>query len=198
LVDVADDLHVPEVDDGIVLAASSSFTFQRYEGELQAEHFNGPDFGEPAADLVHELHRLPRLVVQDLFLPLYEGEADGAIVHVMPDIARTIAPYTMTICPRVSGQLGWRRNPENLLTIVDAKGDLMVDTVFWRDGGIARIRPSDATGYGCLLVASEAGAAALTPYLTRSPIARAWRVVEPRDAEKKSQSASGQLGESPS
>jgi hypothetical protein len=58
----------------------------------------------------------------------------------------------------------------------DAAGEVMADTLFWRDGGIASESYERTwTGEGCLVVVAEAGFAAVAEHLKGDPASLAWR-----------------------
>lgn len=174
---VEHDLSAPTIEAYLVLAAAACFLGADFDKRFILEQFYGPNWGEPEPGIDEELERLPQLELADELIPLYRDEADGAVVLLLPDIARSLATHAMTICPRVAHALGWHRDPENPLVLLNATNELMAKTMFWRDGGITSEPHSGLVGQGSLLFASPAGAAGLHPYLSRSNVTRAWRSI---------------------
>jgi hypothetical protein len=167
----------PLVEDQVVLAATAIHERSRFRDALVVQQYFGPVGAECGDSLFDQLQYLPRVVVGDRTMPQYEDLAQGAVVWPRPTIADSVELYQIMLCPRVADQLGWHANNRNLFEYRDHHGEVVAQTLFWRDGGIRRYSTDDEIHRrGYLLLVRADRASHLTPYLSSSVAARAWRV----------------------
>ena len=97
---------------------------------------------------------------------------------LQPDYFGAIEPYTLSLCPRVAGNLGWQHDENNVLAIRDGSGEIAARTVRWRDGGVRSSFTDDAMfGQGTMLVVTEDKIDQLRAFLSPKTVTRAWHSV---------------------
>lgn len=182
-----EDAVKPTVAGNVVLAATAIHVRRNFRDEWIVEQYFGPDTCRAEEDLFRQLRRLPRVVVADGAVPMYEGFAPGAVVHPEPVMVGSVDLHMVMLCPRVAAALGWRPDPRHAFTYFDKSDQVVARTIYWRDGG-ERSRESDADvfRYGFVLVAREDEAERIRPYLSKAQVSRAWRRTQRNGSEGRS------------
>jgi hypothetical protein len=187
-----EDAVVPTVAGYIVLASTAVHERHHFRNGWFVEQYSGPDFGLADSGLWSQLQRLPRVVIAGGVGPLYDGLGEGAVVHPQPDIAGSVSPYTVMLCPRVAAGFGWRADPGDLFTYRDSAGRIVAHTLFWRDGGVlSGDTDSTVLGRGCVLLLAEDCMDSLIPLLSSAQIAIAWRATDETGRDDKRMVVSG-------
>lgn len=129
-------------------------------------------------ELDEALFHLPQLMVLDGLRPMYHGPASGAVTSVRPDLAHSVPNMALSLCPFIARELGLTQRPSDPLSLVDQDGNLAVQVLWWRDGGIFR-RGHDKSvrGNGFMVLANDKTMASLRPYLGAKWSLQAWRTV---------------------
>jgi hypothetical protein len=174
----SEDAIAATVQGYVVLAATAVHKRRHFREEWMVEQYSGPDYRVVDADLYSQLRRLPSVVIFAGIDPLYEDAAKGAVVHAIPDPAGSVGDYVVMLCPVIAATLGWCQAAGNPFKYFDAEGQLVAQTLRWRDGGM-QSKVSDTTVIGCgnLLLLREHRVEELRPFLPASQISIAWRVV---------------------
>lgn len=179
LASASDDAFTPVVADGIVLAATSYHERRHFRRTWTAEQYFGPELGHIEGDLSAQLSQLPRVVVEDNVVPLYDGLAPRGVASAARTISSSIEDGVVTLCPRVAAALGWIRSRRNVFTYLDRTGAIAARTIHWRDGGILCSDVDSAVfSEGYVLVAATEKLEELGRYLLGSTVALSWRAAE--------------------
>src|SRR5262249_13355062 len=147
--------------------ASTAVHMRRhFRDKKTIEQYSGPDGSSPADDLWGQLSSLPRVIIADRIACLYDGFAQGAVVHPKPDMGASVGPHLVMLCPRVAAKLGWGPDPKHVFRLLDRHGRVVAQTLCWRDGGVFA-HESDRGGrsQGCILLVREDAAKELEPFL---------------------------------
>lgn len=167
----------PTFDGFRVLASTAVHTRRHFRDETIVEQYSGPDVGSGANALWRQLKRLPSVVITDRIFCLYDALAQGAVVHPDQDMGMSVGPQLVMLCPRVGAELGWRLDPRHVFRYLDWHGNVVAQTISWRDGGVfAHEADTGVRGQGCLLLVREDAATELESFLARAQTARAWHV----------------------
>jgi hypothetical protein len=163
----------------VVLAATAVHKRRHFHEEWMVEQYSGPEHGVVDQDLYSQLRRLPSVIIFDGIVPLYEGAAKGAVVHAIPDIAGSVGNHVVMLCPLIATTLGWRQAAGNPFKYFDEEGQLVAQTLSWRDGGMqGEVSDKTIVGSGHLLLLREHHVEELRPFLPAGHISIAWRVVQ--------------------
>jgi hypothetical protein len=167
----------PRVGGFRVLASTAVHTRRHFRDEKTVEQYSGPDVGSATEGLWRQLTRLPRVIIADRVACLYDGLAQGAVVHPEPDMGISVGPHLVMLCPRVAAKLGWLPDPNHVFRYLDRHGQVVAQTVWWRDGGVfAHESDSEVRSQGYLLLVPEDAAKELEPFLAKAQTVRAWHV----------------------
>jgi hypothetical protein len=179
--DVLEDVVFPTMEGRFVLAYAAVHESRNFKEVSIVEQYRGPNCGLAKDGLSSQLWKLPRILIFDDFYPLYKGPAEGAVVHPVRDIACSVPSHSIMLCPVVAARLGWRLDQTNAFRYIDDRGDTVVETTFWRDGGVLT-DDHDPTGraFGQLLTVREDCLEDLRPFLDASYVGKAWRATETR------------------
>ena len=97
----------------------------------------------------------------------------------MPDIGGSVGDHGVMLCPVIATMLGWRPGAGNPLAYLDSEGNLVAQTLRWRDGGVlSEVKDRAVFGRGCVLMVRQDHAEELRPFLFASQIIKAWRVTQ--------------------
>jgi hypothetical protein len=174
----------PKVGGFRVLASTAVHTQRYLRDERTVEQYSGPDVGPADMGLWSQLTRLPRVIIADRVACLYDGFAQGAVVHPDPDIGVSVGPHLVMLCPRVAAKLGWRPDLRHVFRYLDGDGQVVAETVCWRDGGVfAHQSDNEIRSQGAILLVRDDAAKELEPFLAKSQTVRAWRMTETRREE---------------
>jgi hypothetical protein len=172
------DAAASTVEGFVVLASTAVHERQHFNDRWIIEQYAGPDWPVAEQGLPEQLCRLPRVVFVGGIVPLYEGLAEGAVVHPEPDRAGSIGPYTLMLCPRVAHAVGWRLDARNPFAYYDKTGRVVAQTLYWRDGGVLSREVGSSASRGWLLIVPEDCADLLRPFMSANQVAIAWRANE--------------------
>lgn len=119
---------------------------------------------------------LPMIDVMDGLVKRYEGIADGGIACVRQDIAGSIPDNLLMLCPSLAEQVGLSHHPSNPFAYIDNTGAVAVQTIWWRDGGIARYGADRSIrGQGSVVVATKEAFEIMKSHLGEQRYAHVWR-----------------------
>ena len=191
--DAQADVVMPQIDGYHVLAATTFIELIQSESRPFVERYAGPDLGHEDKSLWSQLQRLEQVVITDGAWALYDGHAPGAVVHPRPDIARSVHEHSIMLCPHVAASVGWKPDRNHVFTYRNSKGDVVAETLLWRDGGApCRDTRGAVSGYGYVLAVKHCSLDVLKPYLASKQLVRAWRGIENvRSEQRVSFGASG-------
>jgi hypothetical protein len=176
---VDQDVVVPKVPGYLVLAAAAIHRRHYFHKEWTVEQYYGPNADKVQEGLSSRLLHLPRVLVLDELYPLYDGPAPGAVVHPLGDISGSIPFNMVALCPGVAIELGWRPDPRHLFTYLNSQGDVVAQTIYWRDGGVHSREPDAGIfSIGYLVVVKEDRAKEVAPHLALDTISESWRVTQ--------------------
>ncbi|QQO21291.1 hypothetical protein JJB98_15810 [Bradyrhizobium diazoefficiens] len=168
----------PSLDDDIVIVASVaefdriSYRHKRIETRLLLRR------DEPvlASEFLVGLADLPMIEVMDGLVKRYEGIADGGIACVREDIAGSIPDNLLVLCPNLAAQVGLSHHPGNPFAYTDNTGAIAVQTIWWRDGGVARYGADRSVrGRGSVVLATKRAFDIVKSHLGRQRYAHVWR-----------------------
>ena len=169
----------PVVEGHIVLAATALHERRRFREGWLVEQYYGPQTDRPGKSLFGQLQQLPDVVIGDQTIVRYDGCAPGAVVYPQYTLADSVGLFQIMFCPRVAQELGWRSDSRNLFAYRDQNEDVVVRTLYWRDGGERSKEWDDATRrYGYILLVRADQAKRVQPYLSCAMTSRAWRTVQ--------------------
>ena len=179
---VDQDAVKPAIEGQLVLAASARHQRRHFQEEWIVSQYFGPNVGNPEQDLVEQICRLSRVVVADHVIPAYDGLAPGAVVHAELGMSASVDLLMVTLCPRVAERLGWRPDPRHVFTYLDEDGQVVAQTLCWRDGGVlSHDQDPAAFRRGFVLVVRKERADDIRPYMTQSQASIAWRMMKKGD-----------------
>jgi hypothetical protein len=116
-----------------VLAERSDFTFHLDRKRHQSWRFILP--GHQDWDRLDTYFSGMRsLVGADAYGPNYEAHESRLVATVPRNLYGDLRGDTITLCPFTARTLGWRRTVNNPLRLVDATGELVAETIIWRQG----------------------------------------------------------------
>lgn len=175
---VSESLYHPIEPKRKIIAAVGSFERTSLRREITEEHLFVAAENREADNVDAALWKLPQIAMFQGFVPLYEGNASGAIASIRIDLAGSLPERAITLCPRVAKGIGLQPAPTDPLSYINEDGESVVRSIWWRDGGIHR-RDSDSPlrGEGFIIIATEAVAERLKPFLGEKSTMRIWRRV---------------------
>jgi len=168
----------PSVDDDTVIIASIaefdriSYRHKRMETRLLLRR------DEPvlAKEFLVGLADLPMIDVIDGLVKRYEGIADGGVACVREDIAGSIPDNLLVLCPSLAEQVGLSPHPINPFAYIDDTGAVAVQTIWWRDGGVARYGADRSVrGQGSVVLATRETLEIVKSQLGGQRYAHVWR-----------------------
>ncbi|MBK8176580.1 MAG: hypothetical protein IPK66_15305 [Rhodospirillales bacterium] len=172
-----EDAVTPSVQGYVVLASTAVHKRRHFQDERIIEQYTGPDHGGTDTDLSSLLGQLPRVIIIGSVLPLYEGPAEGAVVYAVPDIAGSTGNNVVMLCPVIASLLNWRPGTYDPFTYRDSEGNVVAQTLRWRDGGVVTdLAETSAIGRGCVLLMREDHTEEIRPFLLSSQTVKAWRI----------------------
>lgn len=172
----ADDLLRPRVDGWCVLAATASFERRQFQDQWDIDRYFGYGVTTPESSVHRQRAKLPTVFFGEDFEPLYTAPSRSGVAELRDGIASALPSPGLCFCPRLAAACGWISDAEGPLRWRDVDGQVMAETRFWRDGGIASENYGRTwTGEGCLVAVAEAGFAAVAEHLEGDPGSFAWR-----------------------
>ena len=176
---VTEDAVEPRTAGFFVLASTAAYSRRYFREERTVEQYSGPDAGAAPKGLWLQLRLLPSVIIADRVICLYDELAEGAVVHPELDMTMSVGRYPVMLCPRVAAQIGWRPDSRHVFRYLDARGRLVAQSVWWRDGGVfSHESDVDERGSGCLLLVRKNAINELEPFLAKARIVRAWRATK--------------------
>jgi hypothetical protein len=170
-----DDAIKPFLKGHIVLAATARHTRRRFRNALFVEQYFGP-ISQKEENLLSQLYALPQVVIDDQTVPLYQKCAPGAVAYAQPTIADSVTLDQIIFCPIAAAELGWSSDSGDLFAYRDRSGEVVAQTIFWRDGGIPSREWDDSVHrHGYLLVVQEKQADCIHRYFCAETGSTAWR-----------------------
>ncbi|MGJ5049575.1 ATP-binding protein [Bradyrhizobium oligotrophicum] len=129
-----------------------------------------------AKEFLDGLSELPTIDVIDGLMTRYRGIANGGVVCVRKDIAGSTPDNLLMLCPRLAEQVGLSPHPTNPFAYTDDTGAIAVQTIWWRDGGVARYGGDRSIrGQGSVVVATREAFGIVKPYLGGQRYVHVWR-----------------------
>lgn len=160
------DLVAPRLDGFVVLGSTAIHERKRTDSSLSIQSYFGPNSEEKPQTLHQQLNKLPKIIFLDRLTPLYNEPAQGAIVRPIQPILEVRPPHLITFCPWVAQELGWRPSPDIPMSYIDLRGNIVCQTIYWRDGGIrSNLYDSGVFRSGFVVVIKECVAPHLSEYL---------------------------------
>jgi hypothetical protein len=168
----------PSLDGVVVLAATAQCHRRRFKDTWTIQSYSGPATMD-CDDLHSQLRQLPKVLALGEVRVLYDAPAEGAVTHPRADIAGAIDPYTVVLCPLIARLVGWEPDPSHAFRYVDSSGEIVADTLIWRDGGILTDQ-HDFGGFagGSVLVVRKREIERLRPFISRPQRSIAWRITQ--------------------
>jgi hypothetical protein len=144
--------------------------------EWTVEQYSGPSGGDADDGLDQQLSGLPKVIIADALIPLYDAEAVRGVARPQYGYAGQSHRLRLMFCPRLAARLGWRPVADDVFTTLDEDNTPVAKSILWRDGGLRAVSPDTGMyGVGCLLVVREDRIDALAAFCGEPAIARAWR-----------------------
>jgi hypothetical protein len=95
--------------------------------------------GFQARGLDEAVGTLPTAVVLDRVHPLYDDASSAGIAVLDGGVASSVPESALVFCPHLAAKLGLKCDPTNPWTYYDENGDIVAQSLWWRDGGLRRI-----------------------------------------------------------
>lgn len=161
----------------VLVAADASFDQMSFRREISEERlFLFRDKPLDGEDLDQAEWQLPRIKLIGGMVPLYDGIAQGGVACVTVDSGSSIPENLLLLCPRLARTIGLTFHPDNPFAFVDEHQSVVVQTVWWRDGGVARRGGERSTrGQGCVISATAGIFKLIKPYVGSHPCVHVWR-----------------------
>jgi hypothetical protein len=129
-----------------------------------------------APELLESFAQLPMIDVIDGLVTRYDGIADGGVACVREDIAGSIPDNLLMLCPRLAQKAGLSHHPTDPFAYLDDTGMVAVQTIWWRDGGVARYGSDRSVrGQGSVVLATKKAFETVKPHLGSRRYAHVWR-----------------------
>lgn len=182
-VDAAEeDCIAPTIAGHVVLAATAVHNLRYFQEEFTVEQYFGPELRGASAGLFEEVMKFPRVFVTDQVTALNVDPGPGLVVHPEPCHAGVLDLDTLMFCPVATLAFGWNMDPEDTFVVRNEAGEIVVRTMFWRDGGVVSHRVDHtAHRHGCVVLLRHDQLAVIRRYLADTYVARAWRRVQQKD-----------------
>lgn len=170
------ELLEPHYPGFVVLAAVATFEKHHFRDRWEVQRYFGPTTLATSGSLWHQLSKLPKVVLMDGAMPLYDNVAPCGVARVEIGPAKTAPDPSLIFCPRLGEMYDLQTDLRDPFLYRDRNGDIVAKTVFWRDGGLLS-HESDrgVLGEGCLVVVHEDFRNVVSPYLSRRRKTLAWR-----------------------
>jgi len=167
----------PEASDRIILASASSFeTTSLRESHTEEKLKLHSATGFKATNLHQALRDLPRAVVLDQVIPLYEAVSPAGIAFLDGGVASTVPDNAVVFCPRLAAELGLRFDPTDPWTYHDENSETVVKSLWWRDGGLKRIDVDRAmAGTGFVVTVAAKLWPRIAPLIESKKLIQIWR-----------------------
>jgi hypothetical protein len=141
-----------------ILAEESYFLIQAVRSSADVQRTGLPTH----ADVTEGVGGLPRLFSHDNLRPTYKRSESSLVCRIPGDLFGDFRNETITICPFVARDLGWKRSDANPLEFSDASGSLVARTIRWVEGTKPqRQYDGERFGVGQLLLLTTPGKAQL-------------------------------------
>ncbi|TWT02929.1 ATP-binding protein [Reyranella sp. CPCC 100927] len=151
-------VHSTLVPEAFVLAEETHFTVQAWRSSAEVIRIALPC----PADLTSGVERLPRLFSFDYLRPMYKRSESKLVCRIPGDLFGNLENETMTICPYVASDLGWKRLAINPLELRDSSGELVAKTVRWVEGTQQKAQHgAELHGAGQIVLLTKSGKAQL-------------------------------------
>ena len=129
-----------------------------------------------AQELLEGFAQLPMIDVIDGLVMRYDGIADGGVACVREDIAGSTPDNLLMLCPRLAQQAGLSHHPTDPFAYLDDAGTVAVQTIWWRDGGVARYGGDRSVrGQGSVVLATKKVFETVKSHLGSRRYAHVWR-----------------------
>jgi hypothetical protein len=164
-------------DDAEIIAGIAEFDRISYRRKrIEARLMLRRDEPILAKEFLAGLIELPMIDVIDGLVTRYEGIADGGVACVREDIAGSTPDNLLMLCPRLAEQVGLSPHPTNPFAYVDDAGAVAVQTIWWRDGGVARYGGDRSVrGQGSVVLATREAFEIVKPHLGGQRHVHVWR-----------------------
>ena len=167
----------PAEDETVVIASVAEFDRISYRRKRTEERLLLRR-EEPivAQGLLESFSELPIIDVIDGLVLRYDGIADGGVACVREDIAGSTPDNLLMLCPRLAEQSGFSPHPANPFGYLDDEGNVAVQTIWWRDGGVARHGGDRSVrGQGSVVLATTKAFETLKLHLGSQRCVHVWR-----------------------
>jgi hypothetical protein len=175
----------PEASEHIILASASSFestSIRESHTEEALMLHSGKGF--KATNLHQALWDLPTAVVLDQVFPLYDALSPTGIAFLDGGVASSVPDNAIVFCPRLAAKLGLSSDPTDPWTYHDDNSEIVVKSLWWRDGGLKRIDIDRAmAGTGFVVSVAAKLWPRIAPLIETKKLMQIWRS-ETRDGER--------------
>jgi hypothetical protein len=185
----ADDAICLIVTDGVCIASACRFKSTSRESSVIVERLTLPSLIPDGYEGIDSLlHGGSRVWLHDYCEPLYRGIAPGGIASVDPDAAGSVRDCTLALCPNLARALKLRPSRFDGCSYEDQEGRVVVRTIWWSEGGV---RTDDIDrrhfGDGSMVLVAPSLLPALKRHIGTELTTVAWRRVESRGKDKRSE-----------
>lgn len=134
----------PLLQDDFLLAEQSYFIVQASRASADITRSILPHY----ADLTKGVDSLPRLFSWDNLRPMYSRRDSQIVCRISGSLFEDFSNQTMTVCPYLAKDLGWKRTASNPLDLRDGQGNRVATTIRWIEGTHRRQPSYDAELFG--------------------------------------------------
>ena len=95
--------------------------------------------GRKAPGLEQALSELPRSIMLDQIIPMYDDVSPTGVALLDDGVVSSIPDNAIIFCPRLAAKLGLHQEPTDPWAYYNESGEIGVQSLWWREGGLRRI-----------------------------------------------------------
>lgn len=189
---IGDDITAPRMSEWAVIGGWSRHQIETSSRKFVSEQFYG--HGEPAEDLDSQIRGLPMVGVGDLIQPFYDKPIAGVVRARGPRFWDGPDSPHLLPCPVSVASLGWGFASDDVGLVSNARGEIVIRTLSWRDSGACDVYGRTTTREGRLVLAKRSDSDALLAFRGPGLKRTAWRRVEAEGKPTVTRTASADFG----